>query len=569
MKKSTRILMILVAMLLVASLAFAACKPTVPAHTCRHLCSTCDKCTDKDCSDSVCAEKCKGHGSTSDDDDKHECESKCKTCYGCLNADCKEDACSTKCKGHDQNVDDGTDPKPVAPDITAAFNGAIYHNGASGTVGEMVLYSDGTGSITIKNPNASFTGNFVDTPITYTLANGVFTIWTAPDSNIKTPAKGTVQGRTVSVTVTNGMLEDSTSYEFTSKLSKVTVENMLGNNETNTFYYPEGYQADMSATRSGYTLEKVLVNNVERTTSWLRNFTVPAEDVTLKYFWKLVEQTGNYTVIYQSGDNGMNESYTDHATSNLYTLISLYGTEDDPSPLNFTVPQGKFFAGWLVNGTTKVSNRASITLTEETTVLVAQWGSNITVTLKGLHWSGVESNLKTLGWEGNYVEGFTQQFTSSANFFMPAESAQWNSVIQVSRSGYILTGWECSQHENEVHAPEYKHALAEDVTFTAVWQRDTGTSSFDGTYTATTPLDLSDWGFGPYVSATISGRKLTLYDADGVAKTVNLGTGTTTVTGTDNSFWTYTLTLEGNTLTISATRGSVGSPIVGVFTRAS
>lgn len=571
MKKSTRILTILVAMLLVASLALTACDllpadPTDPEHSCRHLCSTCDKCTDKSCADPVCEQKCQGHGSTGGGGDEHECESKCQTCDGCLNSDCKEDACKAKCEGHNAKDDDDDGGKTTPADITSAFNGAIFHQGVT-TRGQLTLLQNGTGSLTISNPNSSFTGNFVDCSITYTITDGVFKIWTASDSNIVTPAVGTVQGRTVSITLQNSLNGSVTSYEFTSKLTKITLKNMSGKNETAVWYYPEGYHEDISATRNdGYTFDYALVNKVAKTESYLKTFTVPAEDVTVEYVWKLVEQTGNYTIIYQStNDKGETETYTDHSTSNVYTLLSVFDVgEDEPSPLGFTIPEGKYFAGWIINGSVSASHKETIVLTEEETVVVAKWNANITVTLTGLHWSGVYSNLANNYWEGSYAEGFTQQFTSASNFFLPSESSQFTTVSYVARSSFILVGWQCSQHD-EIHAPGTKHELTEDVTFEAKWQFDDGKTDFDGTYTATTPLDLSDYGFGPYVRATISNKTLTLYDEDGGTTQIQLSSAGNTGT---SGLWTYTLKLEGDTLTISVTRGAVGQPMVGVFTRA-
>lgn len=585
MKKFTRFLFVFVAMLLVASLTLAACNPShtePPGHVCRHLCGTCDKCTDKNCSDPECADKCKGHGSLNDDgnnddggdDDEHECESKCETCNDCLNAACEEEACKNKCpKNHEVG---GGDDKPIAPDITEAFNGAIYHNGASGTVGEMVLFANGSGSLTLANTRSSgYTGEFVNTAITYTLIDGVFTIWTAPDSKIKVPAVGKVEGRTVSVTVTNGLNDNETSYEFKSTLSKITVKNMYGNNETNTFYYPQGYAADMSATLVGYKLDYVLVNGVPKTESWLKTFAVTGEDVTLQYAWTQDVQKGDYTVVYKPGE-GTGTDYTDYATTNAYKVLSIYAMtspedeQEEPTyVMNFQAPQGKYFAGWLIEGTeTVVGNNANITLTSAVTTLVAQWKSNITVTLTGLHWSGVESNLLTVGWQGTYAEGLTNTFTPSSNFSLPGETAQWNAVAHVSRSGFILLGWYCAEHD-EIHAPGASHALSNDITFEAKWQQDTGTSTFDGTYVATTALDLTSWAQGIYVRAVLSGRKLTLYTADGETYVVdNLSISGNTATGT-LTFFTFTLKLEGDTLTISVKRGGLATVHEGTFTRQS
>ena len=77
--------------------AFAACNPNTssqnpaPGHTCESVCETCGKCTDSDCTETACADKCQGH---------HTCESVCETCGKCTDAECTEAACADKCQGH-------------------------------------------------------------------------------------------------------------------------------------------------------------------------------------------------------------------------------------------------------------------------------------------------------------------------------------------------------------------------------------------------------------------------------------------------------------------------------------
>ena len=597
MKKISIFISLIVLVCIVATFVLASCEYlelTPPAHVCRHLCTTCNKCTDTTCNDPECEDKCLGHNGDSgtpnpddgDDDnqqqtppigedDKHECSQSCDKCGGCLDEGCEDDVCQPKCdcdKGDgDDKGDDNDDPTPPpVADITEPFNGAILHNGAT-TVGELYLLQDGSGLLTLSNPNASFSGNFVECAITYTLINGQFKIWTADDVTVKTPATGTVQGRTVSITLEKTMNGVTSSYEFSSELNKITLVNQLGKNESNVWYLPEGYVEDITVSREGYTLDKVVVNGVDKSANWLYTFAAPNQDVTIEYVWRIVEHTGNYTIIYQA-NNGTGQTYVDHATNDIYTLLSLYAMtspdDEDTEPeyvMGFEVPEGKYFAGWLVNGTTKVSNMATITLTEETTIVTAQWSSNITVTLTGLNVSGVYSNLETNYWQGSYAEGYTQQFTSSYNFYLPSESSQFISVAYVARDGFILLGWKCSIHD-EIHEPATKHELTEDVTFEAVWKLDVGATDFEGNYVATTALDLSDWGWGPYVSATVSGRTLTLYDEDGEATVVQLSVKGSSATG-EQGLWKFTLTLDGDTLTISVTRGAVGAPIVGIFTK--
>ena len=94
MKKFKFLSVILAFMVFLGS--FAACNPTTssdptPTHTCESACETCGKCTDADCSETACADKCQGH---------HTCENVCETCNKCTNAECTEAACADKCGGH-------------------------------------------------------------------------------------------------------------------------------------------------------------------------------------------------------------------------------------------------------------------------------------------------------------------------------------------------------------------------------------------------------------------------------------------------------------------------------------
>ena len=84
--------------------AFAACNPNTssssqdpaPVHTCESVCGTCGKCTDLECTEEACADKCPGHTTTPE----HTCESVCETCGKCKDAECTEAACADKCPGH-------------------------------------------------------------------------------------------------------------------------------------------------------------------------------------------------------------------------------------------------------------------------------------------------------------------------------------------------------------------------------------------------------------------------------------------------------------------------------------
>ncbi|MDE7455015.1 MAG: hypothetical protein K2M64_04225 [Clostridia bacterium] len=59
MKKTTRMLMLLVALVMVFTIVLGAC-----SHKCNHVCPECGLCTDADCKDPACADKCPGHSGT-------------------------------------------------------------------------------------------------------------------------------------------------------------------------------------------------------------------------------------------------------------------------------------------------------------------------------------------------------------------------------------------------------------------------------------------------------------------------------------------------------------------------
>ena len=70
------------------------CNGHAPAHTCQNVCEICGKCTNQSCTESVCADKCLGHTPA------HTCQSICPTCGKCLDTACTESACAEKCPGH-------------------------------------------------------------------------------------------------------------------------------------------------------------------------------------------------------------------------------------------------------------------------------------------------------------------------------------------------------------------------------------------------------------------------------------------------------------------------------------
>ena len=74
------------------------CKGHLPPHECESKCEECGKCLDTECTEAACAEKCEGHVPP------HECESVCAICKKCKDAECAEDACAEKCEGHFEEV---------------------------------------------------------------------------------------------------------------------------------------------------------------------------------------------------------------------------------------------------------------------------------------------------------------------------------------------------------------------------------------------------------------------------------------------------------------------------------
>ena len=71
------------------------CEGHVPPHACENKCSECGKCTNEHCKEDVCKEKCEGHVPP------HACESVCDECGRCLDSACSETACADKCQGHE------------------------------------------------------------------------------------------------------------------------------------------------------------------------------------------------------------------------------------------------------------------------------------------------------------------------------------------------------------------------------------------------------------------------------------------------------------------------------------
>ena len=70
-------------------------KWTQNPHECESVCEECGKCTDAECTEDVCADKCAGH---------HTCESVCDECGKCTDKECAEEVCADKCGGHVKNA---------------------------------------------------------------------------------------------------------------------------------------------------------------------------------------------------------------------------------------------------------------------------------------------------------------------------------------------------------------------------------------------------------------------------------------------------------------------------------
>ena len=94
--------------------AESACAEKCDGHTviheCEHICEQCGKCTDTNCAESACAEKCDGHTVI------HECEHICEECGKCFDGTCRDEACVDKCQGHKaEKPGDTQNPATPAP----------------------------------------------------------------------------------------------------------------------------------------------------------------------------------------------------------------------------------------------------------------------------------------------------------------------------------------------------------------------------------------------------------------------------------------------------------------------
>ena len=108
MKRTVRLVLALIVLTLCCVMALTSCDALVQLlpgfggttdseHECESVCSDCGRCTDKDCTEGACADKCEGHETIIP---PHGCNNVCPECAKCTNEYCKEDVCKDKCAGH-------------------------------------------------------------------------------------------------------------------------------------------------------------------------------------------------------------------------------------------------------------------------------------------------------------------------------------------------------------------------------------------------------------------------------------------------------------------------------------
>lgn len=100
MKKNSK-LIICLALVLVLSLSCFSLIGCGEKHVCESKCEVCGKCTDLECNEKACSDKCQGHDDPTPGPSGHECAHKCETCGKCTDESCTDSACSDKCQGHE------------------------------------------------------------------------------------------------------------------------------------------------------------------------------------------------------------------------------------------------------------------------------------------------------------------------------------------------------------------------------------------------------------------------------------------------------------------------------------
>lgn len=196
--------------------------------------------------------------------------------------------------------------------------------------------------------------------------------------------------------------------------------------------------------------------------------------------------------------------------------------------------------------------------------------TTITVTLLELP-NAVTTNLESsFDWthDGNYFRQMGQ--AEAASFYLPyARLTAMGKVMYVSLDGFKLTGWTCSEHEGVAHEAGENHPVTKDTTFTAQWESNLNVPTvFDGEYEATTPLDISYWADVIIVRVLIDGNTLELYDEKGfLYATIVLDIDGNTAKGDNGTSFSATLTLNGDTLTITVKRPIGSTTYEGTFVK--
>lgn len=341
-----------------------------------------------------------------------------------------------------------------APIFIPTANIALMYNDDTYT-GTLMLNDDGTGYVSIYDPTDYSCVLYND--IGYIYADGQLKITSSEvvDADyasglISTPVSGTVDGRSVSITLTVGVAR----YEFQNELFKMKVTNNIPNSNDIVAYYPEGLPINLTyPLDSNY--EKIKVDGEEKNNAYCEAFTMPAKDVVVDYVYHV------YTIVYKAND-GENEDYIDYVTTpNNYTLMRDY-------QIGFS-RDGYTLAGWTVNDS-DYSQGARITLSADTTEVVARWDQLYTVSYAGVDDPSVQTNFDP--------ETSTTQFVSSATAYcLPYGKRQFLlTVIFFTREGYTLKGWTSSADigtadEGKIYNAGTYYTLTQDTMFTAVWEQ--------------------------------------------------------------------------------------------------
>ena len=230
------LLLVVAVLALVCSVAFAACSDNKGGnnnnnngsdHECQHVCPVpeCGKCTDNDCTEPECEDKCPGnHEPGGEPGDEHECQDECPTCHKCT-TECTEPECEDKCPGNHEPEDQGyelsleepaedvtigdedaktkfylIDVEPGEYTVTLAYSQSIGMATVTVVVGEtetpFVAGDDGlTANITIASEEyiEIYADSEVFTPsVSLTVISQVKTVQLGVEQVITIPASGTV-----------------------------------------------------------------------------------------------------------------------------------------------------------------------------------------------------------------------------------------------------------------------------------------------------------------------------------------------------------------------------------------